>query len=43
MAIDDYVKQKDMLQNRYLGGEHVNITDFQDAQYMIDITVGTPG
>ena len=44
LKMEDYVKQKDLLSTKYnLGGEHVNITDFQNAQYMIDITVGTPG
>jgi len=35
--------QIESLQSKFLGGEHVNVKDFMNAQYFIEVEVGTPG
>lgn len=39
---EDYESQKTTLQAKYLGGEHINISDMSDAQYMVEISIGSP-
>lgn len=41
---DMIVNQQKTLESKFLGygGEHIDVADFQNAQYLIDITVGTP-
>ena len=34
--------QQNMINYKFLGGEHVKIKDFSDAQYFITTSVGTP-
>jgi len=34
--------QLDRLQGKYLGGEHIDVKDFMNAQYFIDVEIGTP-
>jgi len=34
--------QKTHINNKFLGGEHVVVTDFMNAQYFINVDVGTP-
>ena len=37
-----YESQVEGLQAKFLGGEHVNVKDFANAQYFIEVEVGTP-
>jgi hypothetical protein len=39
---DMIVGQTDSVQDKFLGGEHVDIKDFANAQYFIEVEVGTP-
>lgn len=31
-----------MISEKFLGGEHISVKDFMNAQYFIEISVGTP-
>jgi len=42
MTADMYKMQEYTVQKKFLGGEHVDITDFSNAQYFIETQVGTP-
>ena len=42
MTADIYRDQFNTLRKKYLGGEHIDITDFSNAQYFIQSSVGTP-
>jgi len=35
--------QMHRVQDKFLGGEHVNVKDFMNAQYFVEVEIGTPG
>jgi hypothetical protein len=35
--------QVEQLESKFLGGEHVTVKDYMNAQYFIEVEVGTPG
>jgi len=39
---EDYLNMKKSIQQKYLGGEHVTVKDYMNAQYFIETTIGTP-
>lgn len=39
---DKIQRQLDGLQGKFLGGQHVKVDDFMNAQYFIEVDVGTP-
>jgi cathepsin D len=39
---DMIVGQINNFENKFLGGEHIGVKDFMNAQYFIDVEVGTP-
>jgi len=43
LTLDMIYGQKLGLQNKFLGGEHIDVKDYMNAQYFIDVEVGTPG
>ena len=42
MTLDMYNGQINNMQTKFLGGEHVDVKDFMNAQYFIEASVGTP-
>ena len=42
LTLEKIYGQMDHLHHKYLGGDHINVTDFQNAQYFIDVSIGTP-
>ena len=42
MTKSDYFSQSAGLVDKFLGGEKVEVTDFMNAQYFIETTIGTP-
>jgi len=42
MTKDMYLDQASAIESRFLGGEHVNIKDYMNAQYFIEVEIGTP-
>lgn len=47
MTLDMYNRQPEGALHKFLGGEvgdgeKVKVTDFMDAQYFIDVSIGTP-
>merc|ERR1711998_424457 len=42
MTLDMYQDQSAAIENKFLGGEHIEIKDYMNAQYFIDVEVGTP-
>lgn len=42
LTMDMIEANKYAIEQKYFGGEHINISDFMNAQYMIEIGVGTP-
>jgi len=42
MTKDMYVNAAANIENKFLGGEHVAVKDYMDAQYFIDVEIGTP-
>merc|ERR1719345_675392 len=42
MTKDMYFKQSAGVVDKFLGGEKVEVTDFMNAQYFIETTIGTP-
>jgi len=42
MTLDMYQDQSAVIENKFLGGEHIDIKDYMNAQYFIDVEVGTP-
>ena len=47
LTMDKIYGQKKSLEQKYVasmyGGEHISVTDFMNAQYFIEVEVGTPG
>jgi hypothetical protein len=47
MTIDMYERAASNASEKFLGGvttgEKIKVTDFSDAQYFIDVQIGTPG
>ena len=39
---DMFYGQLDSIQGKFLGGEHIDVQDFMNAQYFIDVEIGTP-
>lgn len=39
---DMYYGQLQRVQDKFLGGEHVTVKDFMNAQYFINVDIGTP-
>ena len=39
---DMVLGQKDVIEGKFLGGEHVDVKDYMNAQYFITASVGTP-
>merc|ERR1712151_361615 len=35
--------QVEQLESKFLGGEHITVKDYMNAQYFIEVEVGTPG
>merc|ERR1719460_387730 len=43
LTLEKIYGQMDTLQHKFLGaGQHVKVTDFMNAQYFIEVSVGTP-
>jgi len=42
MTLDMYKGQSAAIENKFLGGEHIAIKDYLNAQYFIEAEVGTP-
>lgn len=42
MTKDMYLNQAHAIEQKFLGGEHVTVKDYLDAQYFIDVEIGTP-
>ena len=42
MTKDMYEGQVNSFADKFLGGEHINVKDFMNAQYFIEVDVGTP-
>ena len=42
LTLDMFNGQIDQVQTKFLGGEHVNVKDYMNAQYFIETSVGTP-
>jgi hypothetical protein len=42
MTKDMYMNQANAIENRFLGGEEINIKDYMNAQYFIEVEIGTP-
>lgn len=42
MTKDLYHDQINAIGSKFLGGEHINVKDFMNAQYFIDVEIGTP-
>merc|ERR1719198_2617612 len=42
LTMDMYKNQASAIESKFLGGEHVNVKDYMDAQYFIDVEIGTP-
>lgn len=42
LTADMYRNQKDTIAHKFLGGEHVDVKDYMNAQYFIETEVGTP-
>lgn len=38
-----YQDQASSIENRFLGGEEIDVKDYMNAQYFIEVEVGTPG
>lgn len=43
LTADQYHMQKHTIESKYLGGEHIDVKDFMNTQYFIEVEVGTPG
>jgi len=48
LTLENYMAQKENVVHKFLGGEvgegtKVKVTDFSDAQYFINVDIGTPG
>ena len=42
MTKDMYMNQAHAIENRFLGGEEIDVKDYMNAQYFIDVEIGTP-
>jgi hypothetical protein len=42
MTKDMYNNQQNVINAKFLGGEHVTVKDYMNAQYFIEVSVGTP-
>merc|ERR1719230_123192 len=42
MTMDIYQDQIASIESKFLGGEHIDVKDYMNAQYFIDVEVGTP-
>lgn len=42
LTYDMVMGQINNMQDKFLGGEHINVKDFMNAQYFINVEIGTP-
>jgi len=42
LTLDMFNGQVNQMQSKFLGGEHVDVKDYLNAQYFIEASVGTP-
>ena len=43
LTVDMVQGQMNRVQDKFLGGEHINVKDFMNAQYFVEVEIGTPG
>ena len=43
LTLDMVEGQMRRVQDKFLGGEHIDVKDYMDAQYFVEVEIGTPG